>query len=149
MTRFSLLGLLCLALSAPTLAQNEPQDMIAAFADRLDTEGPQSAIDSLFSTNEWMMRSLDTRDQIKTQLTNLLPLIGAYHGREQIATRQVGGSLVLYSYLFKYARQPIRFNFMFYRPEAKWTLYKFTFDDSFDAELEEANKLYYLDPNGY
>lgn len=147
MKRTLLLSLLCMAFASPTLAQNEPQDIIATFADRLENEGPRAAIDSLFSTNEWMMRSQDTRDQITTQLTNLLPLIGEYHGREQIAARQAGGSLVLHSYLFKYDRQPIRFNFMFYRPQEVWTLYKFTFDDSFDAELEEANKLYYLDPN--
>jgi hypothetical protein len=149
MTRLAPLCLLCIAFAAPVLGQSEPQDLIAAFAERLHTEGPHVAVDSLFSTNEWMMRSQDTRDQITTQLTNLLPLIGAYHGREQIATRQAGGSLVLYSYLFKYDRQPVRFNFMFYRPEEEWRLYRFTFDDSFDVELEEANKLYYLDPDGY
>jgi hypothetical protein len=51
---------------------------------------------------------------------------------------------MLYSYLVKYDRQPLRFIFKFYKPNDKWVLYSYALDDSLDDEIQEAAKLYYL-----
>lgn len=149
MFRTLLLSGCLLVLAVPATAQRTPERLIEAFAERIEADGPRAAVDSLFATNEWMMRNQDTREQVGSQLANLLPLVGDYLGMEHVATKRAGESLVLHSYLFKYERQPVRFNFMFYRPEGEWGIYRFSFDDSFDAELEEANKLYFLDLGRY
>ncbi len=51
---------------------------------------------------------------------------------------------MLYSYLVKYDRQPLRFIFKFYKLNDKWVLYSYALDDSLDDEIQEAAKLYYL-----
>lgn len=70
--------------------------------------------------------------------------MGKYHGQELITTKKFSESFILYSYLEKYDRQPIRFIFKFYKPDDKWVLYSYALDDGLDDEIQEAAKLYYL-----
>jgi len=75
------------------------------------------------------------------KLDSLQKSVGQYLGKELIAQKNAGMSLVFYSYLVKFTNQPVRFTFMFYKPQNDWVLYRFKYDDQMDAELEEAGKI--------
>ncbi|GAB5410570.1 MAG: hypothetical protein BalsKO_29350 [Balneolaceae bacterium] len=140
-----LLLLFLTTLSVNTKAQDSPEKIIDLFATNLSEGSADTAVTQLFNTNPWMSRNLDAREQVTRSLENTLPLIGNYIDKELITKKKVGESLVFYSFLFKYERQPIRFNFVFYKPEKNWLVYRFNYDDSFDDELIEAGTLYFLD----
>ena len=38
----------------------------------------------------------------------------------------------------KFDRQPLRITFKFYKPDTKWRLFAFQFDDDFDNDFEKA-----------
>ncbi len=111
-------------------------------------KSPQKAVDYVFGTNKWMMdRNKDGIENIKTQLTSFLGLVGDYYGYEKITEKSVGESYKLVSYMMKYDRQPVRFTFVFYKPKDKWQVQNFQYDDNLDDELEESGKVYRLKEN--
>jgi len=99
-----------------------------------------SAIDYLFSTNKLFTNQAQI-NLLKSKLDSLGLSIGKYEGRELIAQKNAGTSLVIYSYLVKHENQPVRFIFMFYKPKDQWELYRFNYDDAMDLELIEAAKI--------
>ncbi len=111
-------------------------------------KSPLKAVDYVFGTNKWMMdRNKDGIENVKTQLTSFLGLVGDYYGYEKITEKSVGESYKLVSYMIKYDRQPVRFTFIFYKPKDKWQVQNFQYDDSLDDELEESGKVYRLKEN--
>lgn len=44
--------------------------------------------------------------------------------------------------MIKYARQPIRFTFILYKPKEEWMLFNFKYDDKLDEEMEDAANIY-------
>ncbi|MBL7935603.1 MAG: hypothetical protein JNM51_07325 [Bacteroidia bacterium] len=111
-------------------------------------KSPQKAIDYIFGTNKWMMdRNKDGIDNIKTQLTSFLGLVGDYYSYEKITEKSVGISYKLVSFMIKYDRQPVRFTFVFYKQKDKWQVQNFQYDDNLDDELEESGKVYRLKEN--
>jgi len=72
-------------------------------------------------------------------------LLGKYHGFEKIVRKELGESLVLESYLVKYDRQPLRFTFKFYKPNDKWILFNFQYDEDVDEELSESASVFYIE----
>ena len=132
------------ALSSLAQAQN-PEAIIASFFDDYQNATPEAAIDHLYARMPQADKIRDDINQIKIQFAGLQNLVGAYSGNELIVKKEVGGSYVIYSYLAKYERQPIRFIFQFYKPGDTWGLHGFSYDDDLDNELEEAVKLYNLE----
>ncbi len=51
------------------------------------------------------------------------------------------------TYLIRHDREPLVFNFMFYKPNNEWHIQNFKFGNSIDDELEEASKAYRLNEN--
>lgn len=72
--------------------------------------------------------------------------LGKYYGYELIGVHKAGESesLVIYSYLIKYEFQPIRFQFVFYKPLDKQMIYNFQFDFDINDDLIKSSKLYFL-----
>lgn len=103
---------------------------------------PSNAVDYIFNTNKSFIPQQIT--ELKDKLAGTALTIGAFNGYEQITTKNTSSSLTLYSYLAKHDKQPIRFTFIFYKPKDQWVLYKFKFDDSVDAELEESGRIYFI-----
>ena len=100
-----------------------------------------SAIDYLFSTNKLFVHNSYQINQLKQKLDSLDFSIGKYLGKELISEKSATPSLVVYSFLVKHENQPVRFTFMFYKPENEWELYRFNYDDAMDLELMEAAKI--------
>jgi len=127
-------------------AQESVESIIETFFENYEKKGAEFCIDELYKTNPWTTRIEDAVNNIKTQLARFNEeLVGPYYGYEKILKKQLGESYVLYSYLMKFDRQFLRLTFQFYKPNDKWMLYSFKFDDNYDDEIEEAAKLYYLD----
>lgn len=124
-----------------------PDELVNKFFNEYETKGANIALDNLYSTSEWMNRNQDAIQNLKSQLANMQSLIGKYYGYEPITKKTVGKSFVLSSYLIKYDRQPLRFTFEFYKPNDKWTIFSFSYDEDLDDEVEEAAKAYRLPEN--
>lgn len=149
MTRkVKLLILVFFALSPTHLlnAQTTTEEITDRFFETYKNS-PLEAVDYIFNTNKWMERNQDAIQNVKTQLTSFLGLVGDLYGHERITEKNIGESYKLVSYMVKYDRQPIRFTFIFYKPKDKWQVQNFKFDDSLDSELEESAKAYRLQEN--
>ncbi|WP_409525707.1 hypothetical protein [Nitrincola sp. MINF-07-Sa-05] len=96
------------------------------------------AVDSIYSTNKWLDRKSDDVEKVKSQLSNINNLVGEYYGKTKLGVSDIEDRLIYVSYLALYERQPIRMEFVFYRPEEKWIIYSFSFDDNIDNELIDA-----------
>ena len=66
--------------------------------------------------------------------------MGDYHGKVKLGEHEVADRLVYVSYMVLYERQPVRLEFMFYRPVNDWIIYSFSFDDEIDGELVTAGR---------
>jgi hypothetical protein len=114
--------------------------IIDTFFKKYKDDGTSPAIDFLFGTNKLFTDTAQVA-LLKGKLDALRQSIGKYLGKEMIAQRSASPSLFFYSYLVKHENQPVRFTFMFYKPQNDWVLYRFKYDDQLDAELEEAGKI--------
>ena len=128
-------------------AQTTTEEITKEFFSTFE-RSPLKAVDYVFGTNSWMVeRNKDGIENVKTQLTSFLGLVGDYYGYEKITEKSIGKSYKLVSYMLKYDRQPIRFTFVFYKPKDKWQVQNFKYDDNLDDELKESGKVYRLKEN--
>ena len=117
-----------------------PAALIDTFFSKYKKDGTSAAIDYLFGTNK-MFNNEAAIAVLKGKLDSVQRSFGQYIGRELISQKSAGISLAFYSYLVKFTVQPMRFEFMFYKPQNDWLLYRFKYDDQMDLELEEAGKI--------
>lgn len=116
---------------------------IDVFFKKYQDEGTSKAVDYIFSSNLSLINSSQLSD-LKSKLDSTRKIIGNFEGQELITQKHTSNSLVLFSYLVKHDKQPLRFTFIFYKPKTEWTLYKFKYDDQADSELEESGKIYFI-----
>ncbi|NLN24630.1 MAG: hypothetical protein GX163_03040 [Bacteroidetes bacterium] len=139
-----LLIVLLITTSGSLFAQSSPENLINDFFVTYEKDAGK-AVKDLYATNKWTERIKDGIANIVSSVNGFTEsYMGKYYGYELITKKKFSESFVLYSYLVKYDRQPLRFTFKFYKANDKWTLNSFSFDDSFGHEIEEAAKLYYL-----
>ena len=139
-----LLFIIALFASGSVYAQDTPDELIDKFFKTYETDAGQ-ALRDLYKTNRWTERIQDQIEKLVNTVNGLtVDYIGDYYGNELIITKRLSDSFVLYSYLIKYDRQPLRFIFEFYKPNDKWVLYAFKMDDKINNEVEEAAKIYNL-----
>ncbi len=127
---FSLL-LLCAGLSLS--AQNEEHPLVQAFFETYE-EDSMKALDDIFATNSWFAGNQDAIKNVKFKLREFINLVGEYTGYELINSKSFGESLRKETYMVKYERQPIRFEFEFYKPKDKWMLNNFYFSENMEDE---------------
>jgi hypothetical protein len=128
------------AAKPPVVAVKGAADLVNNFFKKYKDEGTGAAIDYIFGTNKYFTNTAGI-SQLKAKLDSLRQGIGNYLGKDLIVQKNASNSLVFYSYLVKHEIQPIRFTFMFYKPQNEWVLYRFKYDDQMDAELEDAGKI--------
>lgn|SRR5690554_6722642 len=136
-----LLFVTLIALSGNLFAQSSPQAMVNAFYATYQKDAGK-AVRDLYATNKWTSLIQEDVDKIVRTVNGFtLSYMGEYYGYELITSKKFSESFILYSYMTKYDRQPIRFIFKFYKPKDKWLLYSFALDDDLDDEIEESAKL--------
>lgn len=122
--------------------QSSPDQIIDKFFQDLATEKPDKVLDNFYTHMPWVSNIKVEIDKLKTNFATLQTYFGKYNGNALIVKKEIGnGALVIYSYLIKYERQPVRFTFKFYKPKDVWLSYSFSYDMSLDDELEQAVKL--------
>jgi len=129
-------------------AQKTPNDLATKFFSDYEQNGVSIALDNLYNTNKWVIRSTDAIVKLKNQMEGLNEdFVGKYYGYELIVEKKLTNSFLLQSYLVKFDRQPIRYTFEFYKPNDQWMIFSLQFDGNLDDEIEQAAKLYYLELN--
>jgi hypothetical protein len=125
------------------LDAQEPQFITVFFNNYKNNQ--DGAIDKLFVSNKFIDVDSPGVVNLKKQLRDLTFDLGKYYGYELLGKQYSGESsnLVIYSYMLKYERQPIRFQFVMYRPNEDWQLLNFQYDVDLDEELIKASRLYF------
>ena len=140
--RFYLLVLVLLSgiVTVPASAQSRDMDYrvtIQNFFNLIEQGQYVEALDYLYEDNPWIQNQQDNFQTLKTQFSGLSGLVGAYHGYEKLSDENLAGRLVRVDYIVFYERQPIRFEFQFYRAGDQWMTYAFLFNDDLATWLEE------------
>lgn len=120
----------------------EPKVYIDSFFDTMKNESIDVALDNISKTNKFFAESKEQIDGIKEKFGGISHIIGKYQGAELFFSDKIGSSLVLYSYLVKFERQPLCFTFIFYKPDKTWGLHNFQFDTNIVDMLSEKSKVY-------
>ena len=132
---FSIIIVNCLA----TVAQTSAQSLIDKFFSDYEKKGAAIAVDEIYKTNVWASRVQDNVNDVKNKLANFNEeLVGKYYGYVFIDKIETSDCFSIFTYLLKFDRQPLRLTFKLYKPNDKWILYSFSFDDTFDEDLEKA-----------
>ncbi len=122
---------------------NSPEQIVNAFFATYEKHGIDSAVNNTFINADQDIK--DKLPYIKDTLSKIISMVGVkYYGNEIIAKKNITGSLCMCSYLVKYPIYPLRFTFIFYKPQDKWVILKFTFDAYLSSETEELGKLIFL-----
>ncbi len=114
------------------------QEEIDAFFGLFAKEQMDQAVDRIYATNSYVSAIPDQVQNIKNQLASLGGLMGTYHGAVKIDEYMVKGRFVQVTYLVTYERQPLRFEFQFFKAGDNWKIYSFSFDDDIDEAIEAA-----------
>jgi hypothetical protein len=116
--------------------------IIDSFFQKVESKNYKVAIDDLLSSNE----NIDLKDSgtivLKDKFATINQISGDYRGNSLLKKKSINNDIVVYSYLAKYDKKFYRFLFAFYNNGVKTKIYKFSFDDSAELEIEESLKLY-------
>lgn len=116
------------------------KSLIKDFFDRYKIEGADKSLDYIFSST----KSVSGIENLKSKLDSTRSQTGAFTGYSLVAQKTIGDGMILLSYLVKHKNDPLRFTFIYYKPEDHWILYKFYFDTDLVEELEYSGKLYFI-----
>ncbi|GHT42528.1 hypothetical protein FACS189437_10470 [Bacteroidia bacterium] len=145
MKQFIFLVLIVFFISCENKSKNEyPKYLVDNFFEIYETKGANDALDNIFQTNEYMIKqSKSDIETLKESLYSHLNTVGNYHGYEIISEYSLGKSISHYCCVVKYDKQPIRFNFTFYKAKNSWVLYGLNFDNNIMGELDDMAKFHY------
>lgn len=126
-----------LIFSFPSFGQITPKSTAEKFFKEYQSLGVAKSIDNLYASNRWMEFSADAISGLKTQLDGLtLDFVGKFYGYELVKEKKIGENYLFLTYIGRYDRQPIRFDFEFYKPNNSWQIHSFSFDDKFGEDLK-------------
>lgn len=138
----SIISILIVSCSSPK-ADNTSQKTIDAFFFEYQSD-VDNAINNLFTTNSLIDIDNEQIADLKKQLNTSISSLGQFNGVDFINRHTTGNSLEIYSYLVKYDKQPMRFQFTLYKPKDKWMIYNFQYDFKLNDELIKSSQLYFL-----
>lgn len=119
------------------------QKEITYFFERMSNRSSLTALDSLLLTNKYFNFSDSVTIKLRNQFEDLNLTAGRFIGESLLNKRIISNDLAAYSYLAKFESKFYRFLFIFYNSGEQTKIYKFSFDDNIDLEIEESIKLYY------
>ncbi len=134
-------GLLLTLASIVAQAQSSPEQIIDKFFLDLVAEKPEKALDNLYVHLPWIANIKADIDKLKTQFSTLQTYFGKYCGNVMITKKDIANTFIIYSYLVKYERQPVRFTFKFYKPKDAYIVFSFSYDMNLEEELDKAMKM--------
>ena len=102
----------------------------------------KESLQDLVASNPYIDASDSASLKLIKGFTDISQLSGEYRGYKLIKKRIFQTDILVYSYLLKFERKFYRVIFMFYRASTPVRLYKISYDDMIDTELEESLKVY-------
>lgn len=116
--------------------QNENPKIVFEFFKEYDKD-PDNALNNIFKSNDWLKSNISTsqKDSLVSQISSITKLLGNFNGYEILKVIDAGDSFKVISTIAKYERQPVRFNFLLYKPESEWQVQNFTYDLNIEEEL--------------
>lgn len=139
MKRLSLILILSSVYSL-SFAQNDSLNSPEKICDHfffLMQDNSDNAVDFLFSTNPFFdLANMPQLDEIKGKL-NKLYYFGNMHGWDFSSKSELSPNLCQYIYIARYTRQPIKVEFNFYKPDKRWQIQTFRFDEDFKNDFEK------------
>ncbi|MBK8328616.1 MAG: hypothetical protein IPL09_03875 [Bacteroidetes bacterium] len=135
------LSIALIFISLFAFSQNSPEQITDKFFQDIVKETPDKTIDNLYLNMPWASNIKTELDKLKTQFTSLQTYFGKYCGNTFIAKKDIGGVFMIYSYIIRYERQPVRCTFKFYKPKDVFLVYSFSYDMSLEEELDATLKL--------
>jgi len=120
----------------------EPIAYIHKFFTIYKAESSDKALDYIATKNTIATISPDSWTFLKNRIDSVNGKLGACTGYELINKKSIASSVVLFSYLVKHKNFPIRFTFIFYKPEDHWVLSSVVFEaDEMLEELKQSSKI--------
>lgn len=140
---------LCFALllitSSLSYGQDNPDDMIKQFFDTYQSN-TDKALDEIYATNVWTSEMKDAINSLKKTIRNYPNEMGKYYGSDLITKQKCTERFLLYSYMARYDRQPMKVVFELYKANDKWILFSLNFSTDIDDDVEMAAKYYVQNP---
>ncbi len=99
--------------------QNEPEDYVKSFFSLIAEGKFTEAIENL-PTNEKFNSDTSYTFKLLKRLEITTKTTGDYCGYELIEKEEISPSYVVYTYFIKYTNEPVRIQFMFYKPKDTW-----------------------------
>jgi hypothetical protein len=127
---------LVFVLTSFSLWSADYQPEVDKFFSLYQAEKIDEAVNSIYSSNQYVSAIPDQVKQVKTQLSALKGLVGELSHIDKIDTYSVGDNFVHLTYLVSYERQPIRFEFQFFKVKEGWRIYSMSFDDDLTDEIK-------------
>jgi hypothetical protein len=106
-------------------------------------DNSDNAIEYLFATNPFFdLSNMPQLADIKGKLNKLF-YYGNLHGWDFSSKRELSPNLAQYVYIARYTRQPIKVEFNFYKPDKRWQIQTFRFDEDFKSDFEKVPDQYF------
>src|SRR5688572_26144328 len=99
---------------------SEPEKITIKFFKTYQQNGPRTALNNLLPTNKYI--SEQDADSVAVKLERLILDLDDFQGYEKIKESTYGKGVTHLTYVVKYSRQPLRFNFKFYQPGNGWRI---------------------------
>ncbi|HBG71341.1 MAG: hypothetical protein A2W93_01505 [Bacteroidetes bacterium GWF2_43_63] len=129
--------IIALLLLAPiiqlTAQESTYQGVIDKFFSIYKGDGPEKAIDYIFSTNPYLEPNSEQVTAIKLKLATAVAVIGDYYGFDPVVVKELGPSMAIGTYMVRYKRQPLFFTFILYKPDKIWQIQTLRFDDKIES----------------
>ena len=143
MKQFIYIGLILFLISCNEKG-GTPKSLVTNFFETYEKQGVDIALNTIFQTNKYMINESDSAiENLKGSLVSYVKTIGSYHGYEIISEYPISKSIKYYTSIVNYDKQPLRFNFTFYKADNSWVLYSLNFDNNIMDELESMAKFHY------
>ena len=116
------------------------EDMATKFFTLVSAGKSGEAVDALYKSNPYADKIADNIQQVKSSLASSEAMVGPYRGSSLILRKELGGRVAYLYYLVSYERQPLKFEFVFYRPGDKWVVQNFSFSDKILDDVRDFAK---------
>lgn len=132
----------CKAMEGKKIHQ-ECMPTIDSFFMQVERNAYVEAFNNLIASNPNILPSDSASVSLRKQFSEIVQFSGAYHGKSLVKEKTINDDVAAFSYLVKYEKKFYRFTFVFYNNGISTKIFKFSFDDNVESELEESIKLYF------
>jgi hypothetical protein len=123
--------------AAPASSTGSYDDLVTKFFDLVNDGKPEAAVESLYKTNPYSDKIADTIQNMKSSLASTTAMVGGYRGSSLIIRKELGDRLAYLYYVAAYDREPLKFEFFFYKPGDRWVIQSFAYNDKILDDIRE------------